>query len=52
MGKKKSKKPTLDQKKLIGRAGFVPDHWQVWDEDNLSLTIISKRSGQRRVIFK
>ena len=51
MGKKKPEKPTRAQKILISNNGLLPDNWLVLDEDNLSLTLISKW-GRRRVILK
>lgn len=49
---KQPKKPTLAQKKIIKAAGLEWKTWNVADEDNISMTLISKKSGQRRVIFK
>jgi len=49
---KQPKKPTLAQKKIIKAAGLDWKTWNVADEDNISMTLISKKSGQRRVIFK
>lgn len=49
---KRPKKPTLEQKKRIAAAGLKWESWLVKEEDNISLTVKSKRSGQIRVIFK
>lgn len=46
------KKPTLEQKKIMTKAGLDWHTWNVADEDNVSLTLISKKSGRRRVILK
>lgn len=45
-------KPTLAQKKLMKANGLDWKTWNVAHEDNLSLTLISKKSGRRRVILK
>ena len=49
---KQPKKPTLAQKKIINAAGLDWKTWNVHDEDNISLTLISKKSGRRRVLLK
>lgn len=49
---KQPKKPTLAQKKIIKAAGFDWKTWNVAEEDNISMTLISKKSGRRKVIFK
>ena len=49
---KQPKKPTLVQKKAMTEAGL---HWKTWNvasEDKISLVLISKKSGKRKVIFK
>lgn len=46
------KKPTLAQKKIIKAAGLDWKIWNVFEEDNISVTLISKKSGRRKVIFK
>lgn len=48
----RAKKPTLAQKKLIKARGLDWNTWNVVEEDNLSITLISKKSGRRRVVFK
>lgn len=45
-------KPTLEQKKIMTKAGLDWHTWNVAGEDNVSLTLISKKSGRRRVILK
>ena len=51
MGKKRPRHPTLAEKKAISKAGLLPENWWVQDADNNAVTLISKRSGQRRVIL-
>ncbi|MFW5675789.1 MAG: DUF6906 family protein [Acetivibrio ethanolgignens] len=36
----------------MAAAGLKWKNWQVADEDNMSLTLISKASGRRMVILK
>lgn len=48
---KQPKKPTLAQKKVIKAAGLDPKTWSVGNVDNISMTLISKKTGRRRVIF-
>lgn len=45
-------KPTLEQKKIMSKNGLDWHTWNVAEEDNISLTLISKKSGRRRVILK
>lgn len=53
---KQPKKPTREQKEYIKAAGLDWRNWMVpvgiAGEDNISLTLINKKSGRRRVIFK
>ncbi len=49
---KQPKAPTLSQKKIMSDAGLKWKNWSVLSEDNISLTVISKNSGRRRVILK
>lgn len=49
---KQPKKPTLAQKKIIRAAGLDWGTWNVSNEDNISMTLISKKTGKRRIIFK
>lgn len=52
MGKLRPERPTLAQKKTISRAGLLPDNWMVLDDGSVSMVILSRKSGQRRVISK
>lgn len=45
-------KPTLEQKKIISGAGLNWRTWNVAEEDDISLTLVSKKTGRRRVILK
>ena len=47
-------KPTRDQKKLLSERGLVWQNWLVprGGEDNLSLAVMNKNSGKRKVILK
>ena len=49
---KQPKKPTLEQKKIIAEHGFRWKNWSVLNEDNVSITIISKKSGKKWVLLK
>lgn len=49
---KQPKKPTLAQKKIMTGAGLNWKTWNVVYEDNVSLTLISKKSGKRKIILK
>ena len=49
---KQPKKPNLRQKKAISAVGLDWKTWSVLEEDNLSITLISKKSGRRRAILK
>ena len=46
------KNPTRAQKESIAAAGLDWRNWNVLEEDDNSITVISKRSGRRRVIPK
>ena len=48
----RTKKPTLAQKKLMKAAGLDWTTWNVAEEDNNSITLISKKSGRKRVLLK
>ena len=52
MGKLRPERPTLAQKKAISRDGLLPDNWLVLDDGSVSMVILSRKSGQRRVISK
>ena len=47
-------KPTRDQKKLLSDRGLVWQNWLVprGGEDSLSLAVVNKNSGKRKVILK
>lgn len=49
---KQPKKPTLEQKKIMTNAGLNWRTWNVVYEDNISLDVVSKKSGTRRSILK
>ncbi len=49
---KQPKKPTLAQKKVITEAGLNWKTWNVASEDNISLLLISKKSGRKKLILK
>ena len=49
---KRLKNPTRKQKEIIVKAGLDWKNWHVYDEDNISLTVVSRRSGRRRVLLK
>lgn len=48
---KQPKKPTRAQKEAIKAAGLDPKTWNVGNVDNISMTLISKKSGRNKVIF-
>lgn len=45
-------RPTLEQKKIMTKNGLNWHTWNVADEDNISLTLVSKKTGRRKVILK
>ena len=47
-----TRKPTLENKKLMKSKGLRPDMWLVIWEDKEVLEVVSKRSKQRRVLKK
>ena len=49
---KNPKKPTREQKKIIADSGLNWRNWLVAGEDNISLALINKESGRRRVVLK
>lgn len=49
---KQPKKPTLEQKKAIRAAGLDWKTWNVIEENKLSLILISKKSGRKKVVVK
>ena len=46
------KNPTRKQKEIIASAGLDWKNWHVYEEDESSLIVISKRSGRRRTLSK
>lgn len=44
--------PTREEKKQIAKVGLNWNTWLILNQDNISLTLISKKSGRRRVILK
>lgn len=49
---KQPKRPKLEQKKAIREAGLDWKNWSVAADYGDTLYIISKKSGQRRIIHK
>ncbi len=49
---KQPKRPTLAQKKLMKENKLDWHNWMVAHEDNMAITVISKKSGRKRVLFK
>lgn len=49
---KRLKKPTRAQKEMLTEARLNWKNWYVHDEDNLSITVVNKTSGKRRIILK
>ena len=49
---KRLKNPTRAQKVTMATAGLDWKNWYVQDEDNLSITVISKKGGRKRILFK
>lgn len=49
---KQPKKPTLAQKKIMASAGLEWKTWNVAEENENQLVLISKKSGRKRVIEK
>lgn len=48
---KQPKKPTLEQKKLIMRAGLNPDEWSVRNENKQYLYLVDRGMEQRENII-
>lgn len=44
--------PTREEKKQIAKAGLDWKNWLVTEQDNISFTVLSKKSGRKRVILK
>ena len=51
MKHKMLKKPTRKQKEIIEKAGYRWDNWLVKEADNLTITIVHKKTGTRKVIL-
>lgn len=51
MKHKMPKKPTRAQKVKIEAAGYARDNWLVLKEDDVSMTIVHKRTGTRKEII-
>lgn len=49
---KQPKKLTRTQKEMLSKEKLVPDNWMLLNEDNISITVINKKSGKRKIIFK
>lgn len=47
-----TRKPTLENKKLMKSKGLRPDMWVVIWEDKNVLEVLSKRTRRRRVLKK
>lgn len=51
MKHKMPRRPTRKQKEQIETAGYRRDNWLVLDVDNLSMTIVHKKTGTKKVIL-
>ena len=49
---KQPKKPTLEQKKIMSKSGLDWKTWNVAYEDETSIHLVSKKSGQNRTVKK
>lgn len=49
---KQPKKPTLAQKKIMRKEGLDWKDWNVAQEDNLSITVVEKKTGKRKCLLK
>lgn len=49
---KQPRKPTRENKELMSKHNLVVDNWMVLSESKTDITLISRRSGQRRVLEK
>lgn len=47
-----SKRLSNEQKELLIRYSLVPDNWKVINENTKFLEVVSRRSGQRRILKK
>ena len=51
MKHKMPRRPTRKQKEQIEAAGYRRDNWLVLDVDNISMTIVHKKTGTKKVIL-
>lgn len=51
MKHKRARRQTRKQKELIQAAGYSPEDWLVQDVDNLSMTIVNRVTGGKKVII-
>lgn len=49
---KQPKKLTRQQKAIVAQNKLVPKNWMLLDEDNISLLIINKATGNKRHLWK
>lgn len=49
---KRLKKPTRAQKVIMEKEGLDWKNWYVEEESELTLTVVSKKAGRRRVLWK
>lgn len=49
---KQPKKLTREQKKVLSQNGLVPENWMVCQEDNISFTVINKKTKSKRGFLK
>ena len=47
---KQPKKPTRNQKIIMGKHGLVPDNWMVKEYDGKTMEVINKKSGKKRTL--
>lgn len=52
MGRARPRTPTREEKQLIVKHKYDWRNWLVGETDNLSITLINKKSGKRRVILR
>ena len=51
MKHKRARRPTRRQKEQIQAAGYNPESWLVQDVDNISMTIVNRVTGGKKVII-
>lgn len=49
---KQPKKLTRAQKMILTEHKLRAENWMLKEEDNISLTVVNKKSGKIKVIFK